>query len=138
MSTTDLEKAMAGNANPVPRGNHVRYAGAHWLELCDSDGHRHGLEVFQWQPQAQRWCRPNQYATIHGDVDLSRYVYVGPVSLPLEGERHAQAVELLAALRQAHQRNQLSEQVSAKAKSSTLRIPAKHFELLQELLYHMV
>ncbi len=132
MSITDeREKARQGIAKPVPPPKHIRHAGTHWLERSDTDGHTQGLEVFQWQPVVQRWCRPNQYATLHGDVELNNYVYIGPVSLPLEGERRDEVIAILAQMQQ-------SREVGAMVKSDYIRIHDKHYELLRELLYHMV
>lgn len=52
------------------------------MERVDYDGRATGLEVYQWQPQAKLWCRPNEYAC-GLDLELIGYRYVGPCKRPL-------------------------------------------------------
>lgn len=75
----------APKEKPVPPGYLSQYAGYHWLRRIDFDGRPDGLYVFQWQPQAQLWCRPNEYAC-GLDLDLIGYEYLSPCPLPLDVE----------------------------------------------------
>lgn len=64
-----------------PPGHHIQYAGCHWVRRMDYDGHPGGLEVYQWQPGAQKWCRVNEYAQDR-DLELLGYVYVALCPMP--------------------------------------------------------
>jgi len=81
-----LEHGQAPTKKPVPRGFHIGYAGFHFLERIDYDGRPCGLEVYQWQPQAELWCRPNEYACGR-DLELINYRYVAPCPLPRTEEQ---------------------------------------------------
>lgn len=50
-----------------PPENHRKSAGHHWLEVLDSDGHRFGAVVAQWNPGARRWSSS-------GDVGIGLYL----------------------------------------------------------------
>lgn len=65
-----------------PPRRHLHRAGWHFVERIDYDGRTCGLEVYQWQPQAQKWCRPNEYAS-NRDIDLVNYRWVAECHLPL-------------------------------------------------------
>lgn len=66
---------------PRPAGFHVGHAGFHFLERIDYDGRPCGTEVYQWQPSAELWCRPNEYAQGR-NLDLIGYRYVAACPLP--------------------------------------------------------
>jgi hypothetical protein len=127
---SERDLARQSLAKPVPPARHLRRAGMHWLERFDCDGHAQGLEVFQWQPQAQQWCRPNGYATYNGNLSLNEYVYIGPCILPALDEDRAAYQELRKELESA-------EQVSSACHSKYLRIDRKHYARLRELLYEL-
>lgn len=57
----------------LPPASYLGYAHTHWVE---SDLFGGGLELWQWQPGAQLWCRPNQYAC-GLDFDLKGYRWQG-------------------------------------------------------------
>jgi hypothetical protein len=57
-------------------------AGFHFLQRVDFDGRTCGLEVYQWQPNAKKWCRCNEYASDR-DLVLEDYVYDSPCPLPI-------------------------------------------------------
>lgn len=71
----------APTEEPAPPGRHSAYAGCHWLQRIDYDGRPCGLEVYQWQPNAKRWCRPNEYAQDR-NVSLQGYEYVAACPTP--------------------------------------------------------
>jgi len=76
---------------PVPPGRHIGFAGFHFLQRVDYDGRTQGLEVYQWQPTAKKWCRCNEYASDR-DLDLADYVYEAPCPIPITlGEVKGQA-----------------------------------------------
>jgi hypothetical protein len=83
---TTLKKAQHPMARekkpPVPPGIHLQRAGFHFLHQLDYDGRAGGLEVYQWQPNAKRWCRCNEYASDR-DLTLDDYEYVAPCPLPI-------------------------------------------------------
>lgn len=59
------------------RANH------HWVERIDYDGRACGLEVYQWQPHARKWCLPNCFAQGgSSDKDLKGYRYVAICPTP--------------------------------------------------------
>ncbi len=124
-------RAVQGQANPVPLLKHIKAAGMHWLEAFDSDGHAGGLEVFQWQPGVQKWCRPNHYATPGNEVNMSRYVYVGPCMLPVEPADRERLKAMIQEL-------DGSEQISATCHSKYLRIGRDNYQFLRDLLHSMV
>lgn len=67
----------------VPPGRHVGMAGCHWVAHVDCDGRSLGsLEVYQWQPFAKKWCRPNEHASDR-NLDLVNYRWVAPCPLPV-------------------------------------------------------
>lgn len=71
-----------GSAPLVPPKHHFYRAGHHWVQKIDYDGRGLGLEVYQWQPASQKWCRPNEYAC-GLDRELVDYVWVAPCHMPL-------------------------------------------------------
>lgn len=83
---SDLQKMIkhgyAPTEMPVPPSYHVGRAGCHWMERIDYDGRPCGLEVYQWQPGAKKWCLPNQYAQDR-DLELIGYRYVAPCPTPM-------------------------------------------------------
>ena len=66
----------------LPPSHELRYAGIHWVERMDYDGRGTGLEVWQWQPETQKWCRPNDYAR-GNDHELKGYRYVAVCPMPM-------------------------------------------------------
>lgn len=66
---------------PAPPGYHFARAGFHFLQRIDYDGRSCGLEVYQWQPGAKLWCRPNEYSSGR-DLDLIGYEYVAVCPTP--------------------------------------------------------
>lgn len=67
---------------PQPPGYKVRMADHHWLEKIDSDGHRLGLVVLQWNPSAKRWSHSG-YAGAGVYVDTRDWAYVAECPLPV-------------------------------------------------------
>lgn len=65
----------------VPPGRYSRLSGCHWVQWVNSDGQSQGLEVYQWQPQAQKWCRVNQAGSgpeAHRDLVGYQWIAVCP------------------------------------------------------------
>lgn len=65
----------------LPPKSQMGYANHHWVRRIDFDGRPCGLEVYQWQPSAQKWCLPNEYAC-NRDKDLAGYSYVALCPTP--------------------------------------------------------
>ncbi len=66
----------------IPPGREVGFANCHWVH---PSGNGSGLEVWQWQPSAKKWCRPNQFAC-DMNHDLIGYKYVAICPLPVTEE----------------------------------------------------
>lgn len=64
-----------------PTAYHESRSQCHWVTRIDFDGRETGLEVWQWQPQARKWCRPNQYACGMDDL-LVGYKWVAVCPTP--------------------------------------------------------
>lgn len=91
---------MTGEVLQPPK-RHLNFAYHHWVERVDCDGHRCGLEVWQWQPRAKMWCKPNDYAR-GNDHALSDYVYIGLCPTPPFAPEAAEARRAFEALLQGH------------------------------------
>ena len=66
----------------LPPKHYRRFAYHHWIEGVDTDGRSTGAVVYQWQPQAGKWCKPNQYACgldIELTTDKHHYVDLCPM-----------------------------------------------------------
>ena len=80
----------------LPPASEQPYARHHWVERVDYDGHGCGLEVYQWQPHARKWCLPNRYAQGDiSDVELKGYRYVAICPTPPFAEEVEEARKLL-------------------------------------------
>lgn len=82
-----------------PPKRHCKNAGIHWVEQVDYDGRGCGLEVWQWQPGIQKWCRPNDYAR-NNDRDLIHYRWIAVCPTPAFKEE----VEEVRAILRSHMR----------------------------------
>lgn len=84
----------------VPPGHHIGMAGCHWVKQVDYDGRSLGsLEVYQWQPFAKQWCRPNEYA-MDRNLDLVHYVWVAPCPLPVTPQEYAEVKATLTKIKE--------------------------------------
>jgi hypothetical protein len=83
---------------PVPPGFHTGHAGFHYLQRIDYDGRPCGLEIYQWQPTAKLWCRPNEYARGR-DLELIGYRYVATCPTPPFAEELESAERMLKYLK---------------------------------------
>lgn len=65
----------------LPPMRYRNFAYCHWVQAVDYDGRGQGLEVYQWQASAKKWCRPNEYDTGR-DLDLVGYRWVALCPAP--------------------------------------------------------
>lgn len=66
---------------PLPPNHCIKQAGHHWMEEVDSDGHRHGAQVCQWNPGAGRWSHSGYVGTgIYLTTD--NWVYLAEAAMP--------------------------------------------------------
>lgn len=82
----------------VPPKSHIHRGGVHWVERIDYDGRSQGLEVYQWQPSAQKWCRINEYDT-GGDLELVNYRWVAVCPMPVFKEEYLEVKATLEKIR---------------------------------------
>lgn len=75
----------------LPPPAYLGYAYVHWVEgsLFGS-----GLELWQWQPAAQIWCRPNEYSSGR-DHSLAGYKWAGLCPPPPLSDEYESAADLL-------------------------------------------
>lgn len=64
-----------------PPKRYLKFGYCHWVQRIDYDGRPQGLEVYQWQASAQKWCRPNEYSSGR-DIDLIHYEWVALCPTP--------------------------------------------------------
>lgn len=67
--------------SPEPPLGLLKFAGHHWLEDVDTDGHSFGRIVLFWEPSAKRWC----HSGLHGTgtyYNAAGFHYIGPVQEP--------------------------------------------------------
>lgn len=75
----------------LPPAAYLGHAHVHWVEgsLFGS-----GLELWQWQPAAQIWCRPNEYSSGR-DNALAGYRWAGLCPPPPLSDEYESAAALL-------------------------------------------
>ena len=83
-----------GDPKVIPSARRINYAGHHWLTRVDYDGHRCGSIVLQWQPQARRWCLPDDYAR-GNDFDVSSYEYLSPCAMATDSYGQARLDQVI-------------------------------------------
>ncbi|WJJ54953.1 hypothetical protein [Xanthomonas phage RTH11] len=87
------------NPNPLLPPMKYRQMGySHWVERIDYDGRSCGLEVYQWQAHAGKWCRPNEYASGR-DLDLVNYRWVALCPNPPFKEEVEEVQQIIQRLR---------------------------------------
>ena len=125
---TDKEKKyephrQEGDPQVIPPQHHIQYAGHHWLQRFDFDGHPGGHVVLQWQPISRRWCLPNDYAR-GNDFDVEHYRYVAPCpmpSFPDDLERLRKIMRECDGM--------------AKGKAKTITMNAETWEFVRDMIY---
>lgn len=98
LSIKDNGRVVTPPKGLVPPGKERFYAKHHWVTRVDVDGRTCGLEVYQWQPGTQRWCRPNEYAS-ERDLELEGYRYIAVCPTPPFEQELAVFDEILNELR---------------------------------------
>ncbi len=98
MNTTKTANQIRLETPLVPPKRFLRFAYNHWVQRLDYDGHACGLEVYQWQPNAQKWCLPNQYAC-GSDKDLCGYVWMGICPTPAHTQETDEILALLKTIK---------------------------------------
>lgn len=78
---SSMQTILKVDKEPKPPINHIRFAGHHWLDDYDSDGHFFERVVLQWNPGAQRWSHSGMVGT-GSYVNTSYWRYVGPCPIP--------------------------------------------------------
>lgn len=110
----------------LPPPHHFQHAGLHWIAEIDPDGRPEAAELYQWQPSAKAWCKPDDIATGR-DVTLDNHVYVSPAPGPLPKyflEQMAEAIERI-------------DQVYTPLTSDTVTISNEDWNMIRRLMFSL-